>query len=173
MTDTPPMLPYAASLARDRVSVERGPNFLRVISPPVGSWRKISRGYHVGIGLLGLMVLLTLLSAISGPTAEDRRAALHVMAAYTGILLLVIARAYDRVRRSFVFDVTDRTFSMTRLAPWGPLSARTWQRGAIASVSATPRLGMLAVRITGQDRIDVCLGPDPAATEAVAAALGP
>src|SRR4030095_15027920 len=110
---------------------ERGPNYLRVISPPVGSWRKIPRRFHIATIVLGLFVLVFFLLFVPGAGPDERMAGLINTTMYGIILLTVLAFAYNRVWQAFVFELTDQTFSLTRLSPWGTLSPRIWRRDAI------------------------------------------
>ena len=164
-------LPYAASLVRDRVSVERGTNYLRVISPPMASWRKLSWGYWVAGVFFGLYAIGAFFRSITFESADDRNGALAAMASFGGAVLVLFAFAYDRVRRSYVFELTDRTFALTRLSPWGPLTARIWRRDAIGAIAAVYPPGMIMIQVTGSERIMLRLSTDRAAAEFVATAL--
>jgi hypothetical protein len=153
-------LPYAASLLRDRVSVERGPNYLRVITPPMGSWRKLPPGFFIAGAFLGLYIVGALING-----------AFDAVAVFGTVLLVVALFAHDRVRRAFVFEVTDRTFALTRLSPWGPLTARLWRRDAIGAITAVHPPGTIMIQVIDSERIVLRLGVDRAAAESVAAAL--
>jgi hypothetical protein len=167
----PTPLPYAASLARDRVSIERGPNYLRVISPPIGSWRQLPRGYHVVITVLGLIVGLLTCLALIDPSGEGRAPALANAAVWAGILLVICAVAYDRVRRSVVFELTGDALSLTRLTPWTPPSTQSWRRDRVGEIRVPRASGRLVIHVIGREMVELWLGPDRIATERVAAAL--
>jgi hypothetical protein len=164
-------LPYAASLVRDRVSVERGTNYLRVISPPMGSWRDLPWGYWVAGAFFGLYAIGAFFRSITSASADDRNGALAAVASFGGALLVVCAFAYDRVRRSYVFELTDRTFALTRLSPWGPLTARIWRRDAIGAIAAVYPPGMIMIQVIGSERILLRIATERAPAEIVAGEL--
>ena len=124
----------------------------------MASWRKLPWGYWAAAAFFGLYAIGTFFRSITSELMHDRNGALVAMASFAGAILVLCAFAYDRVRRSYVFELTDRTFALTRLSPWGPLT-----------IVEPP--GMIMIQVIGSERIMLRLSTDRAAAEFVAVAL--
>lgn len=152
-----PPLPYADLPSRWGICVDRSPGGVRVVVPPVPSWRQLHIGFFVGGGILALFVatgaFITFRTADRGPLVAN-----SIM--YGAALLWVILAAWHRLRRRIVLEVTRSTVSATRLSPRGAGRRVEWPREKVAEIKHNPSNGKLVIRVAGVAFVELYLGPN-------------
>jgi hypothetical protein len=123
-----PTLAYADLPSRWGITVEHLPDGVRVVVPPVPSWRRLHTGFFVGGTVLALFVAL---GAFMAWQTRDWAPLVANGTIYGGGLLWVILAARHRLRRRVVLEVTGRTVARTYLSG----------RGAGHRVDWAPRQG--------------------------------
>ena len=159
---TPPptastLLPYADLPSRWGVTVERLPEGVRVVVPPVPGWRRLGAGFFVGGAVLA--VLLTIIVATSY-RAGDWAALVINGILYGGGLVWVVLAARYRLRRRVVLEVTRDAVAATHLSGGKPRRRVEWPRAKVLEIKLNSSNGKLIVRIAGADFVEMYLGPN-------------
>lgn len=176
MTSDAPIatLPYADLPTRWGITVDRTPESLRVVIPPVPSIKELPRGL-----LFGMVTVATLLAMIvvitfntPGPRRDDPMGLYVNLGIYGGILLIQIVIAWARLSRRLVIELDSSSFKLRRVSRSGrAISERTWPRQQIGGVKYNPSNGKLLVRIIGIDMLDIDVSRKREVTEFVASTL--
>jgi hypothetical protein len=152
-----PPLPYADLPSRWGVTVERLPDGVRVVVPPVPGWRRLGAGFFVGGSILA--VFLTIIVATSY-SAGDWAALVINGILYGGGLVWVVLAARYRLRRRVVLEVTRDTVAATHLSGGKPRRRVAWPRAKVLEIKLNSSNGKLIVRIAGADFVEMYLGPN-------------
>lgn len=167
-------LPYADLAGRWGVSVEYSTDRVRVVVPPVPSWRHLGKGFHIGIAVLAAINVAWWVGAAVG-----RRVPLEVLvwncAIYGVPLLILLLIAAGRLRRRTVIEVSAAEVSVCSVGPRGDIRRRSWSRPLVSEIKLNRMNGKLLIRVAGNDLVEVYLAPNrelnAAVADVVAAAL--
>lgn len=166
MLQSLPTLQYADLPSRWGISVQRLPAGLRVIVPPVKSWRYLPRGYLAAVLICGGMSCWFIWMAL-GPQGREPGLVPNAII-YGCIGLGILAKAVWRLRHQIVFDVTREQLTVASLDPWGRGERTSWQKREIGDVKFNPYNGKLLIRITGDDLLEYPICPQREVTRWVA-----
>lgn len=151
------------------VSSQRAPWGLRIVVPPLPSWRHLPKGYFIAIAVLGFLTVFPLAEAIGLRQSDP---VFVIPAVEFGIPTLVVAwYAACLVRRRVVIDVTRDDLAITLVRAGGGGRRMSWRRGDHPSVGVSEVTGKLLVRCTGMDIKEVYVGSSQAVLNAVVAAV--
>jgi len=159
-------LQYADLLSQWGISMQRQPAGLRVVIPPMKSWRYLPRGYLVAVLICGGMSVWFLWLGLG---AHDREPGIIPNAIIYGcIALAILAKAVSRLRQQTVIDVTRDQLSVASVNAWGRGTRTSWQKRDIGDVKLNPYNGKLLIRITGDDLLEYSICPHREVTRWVA-----
>jgi hypothetical protein len=153
----PPLLPYADLPSRWGVCVERLPDGVRVVVPPVPNWRRLHAGFYVGGSVLALVVVGVAVAAVN---TGDWLPMLPNGLLYGGGLLWVLLAARYRLRRRIAFEITRHTVSTTYLSGRSGSRRVEWPRARVSEIKLNSSNGKLIVRVTGVAFVELYLGPN-------------
>jgi hypothetical protein len=168
MEESTPILDYAESLDRERLTIDRGEGVVRVIVPPPRGWRELSVGLRWGAGVLAALLILYATAAL---VRLDVRSMVMSVATWGGPLLIVLGIAFDRLHQRVVLELSGPRFSVTRVSPFRGVWTRAWRRDAIGEVKLNRAKGNLIIRVTGREFVEVFLSGDRAITTTAASVL--
>ena len=152
-----PALPYADLPSRWGVSVERFADGIRVVVPPVPSWRQLHAGFFVGGSILAFFIAFTGFIAYQ---EKDPATLIGNGILYGGGLLWVVLAARYRLRRRIVLEVARDTVSATHVSGRGNGRRVEWPRAKVAEIKLNPTNGKLIIRVAGTDFVELYLGPN-------------
>ena len=152
-----PLVAYADLPSRWAVSVERLADGVRVVVPPVPSWRRLGAGFFVGGAILA--VFLAIIVAASYGAGEWAPLVFNGIP-YGGGLLWVILAARYRLRRRIALEVTGATVSATYLTGRRGVRRMEWPREKVAEIKLNSSSGKLIVRVAGVAFVELYLGPN-------------
>jgi hypothetical protein len=170
MSPNPSILPYDDALQRPGVAYQCDNGFLRIVTPALGSWRRLGPYWKVSIIGLSLWALWPMLMLFTVPRG-DRLPFLIGSLEISAILVLVVVAAVARLHRRFIFEVTRDTFSIIQIGLAGRRHTRTFRRGSIQSVHRNSCNGNLFIYAIGQDLIELHIPVDRRAVEEIAQML--
>jgi len=162
-------LDYADVVTRWGISCVREDGILRLVVPPVPSFRLLGRGYLIAsIVLIAIPSVMTVAYLIAPGGAWGAVLGNWIM--YGGVLAIVLARARYRLSRRIVFEVTPEHLIFSRPGAGGGSNA-AWPRHRILAVKRNAYSGLLLLRIAGEDTREFYVSPDRRVTEWVAKTL--
>jgi hypothetical protein len=167
---SPAVVPYADLPARWGVSVVRSPGAVRVVVPPVPSWRHLGGGFHASIAVLSAIVVCWLYGCV----VLDRvppDVLIPQVVTYTVPLAIVIAVAVMRLRRRIVVSVTGSLVGIGIMDRRGKGRWGSWPRRDVTEIKINPFNGKLLFRIKGGGLVERYLGPNAEVNRAVAETL--
>ena len=155
MNAVTPILAYDDLLQRPGIVVQQEDGFVRIVTPALGSWRKLEPTWRLGILVPAVLAAFPLLAALTGPRG-DRLPPVVASLEFGVILVFVILAAAGRVYGRHVLEVTRDTFAINRI---GVVTLRArrqvFRRDAIGQVHYNTASRKLFVYVTGQDLIEI------------------
>jgi hypothetical protein len=158
-------LAYADPPSRWGVTVDHCSDGLRVVVPPVPSWRYLHPGYALGLITFAIGVML-LATVWKGDLAALPGAATYLFASSA-----ILMRALYRLCSRTVIDVTRNDLSITPIAIFKYFTSATWPRAAIGEIKVNLNNGKMLVRITGKNMFEFYISPSRQATDLAVAAV--
>jgi len=163
----PPVLPYADLPARWGVAIIRDGDRLRVIVPPLGSWRQLSKAIFISSAILAFFGSLFAYMAIEQRSLEP----VPDMIFCALVVFILMAVAFYRLHRRVILDLTAPELVVRTIVPLLSPTARRWPRADVTEIKRNPSSGKLLIRIRGQDFVEFYLGRDEEMTEHIGEVL--
>jgi hypothetical protein len=158
-------LSYADLPARWGIVCQQIPGGLRLIIPPVPSWRHLGARYFISASIVAI-----LLSDAVWRTSHARRSPDVFGLVVTGFaLFMILLLAVHRLTRRICIVIDDRHVTVT--THFLRSAVRRWPRSAVGEISMNRSNGSLHFRITGKDRVDIFATPSREITEWIAGVL--
>jgi hypothetical protein len=154
---TPTPLPYADLPSRWGVSIERLPDGVRVVVPPVPGWRRLGAGFFVGGTMLAAFLMIIVATSYN---ARDWATLVFNALLYGGGLVCVVLAARYRLRRRIVLEITRDLVAATHLSGARARGRAAWPRAKVREIKLNSSKGKLIVRVTGADFVEMYLGPN-------------
>jgi hypothetical protein len=168
--DTTPTIPYATAPARFDVSVEQDAHHVRVIVPPLPSWRMLGGGYTTVLAMLGAVIALQI-GAIAQSPSSQLRGVLPAMIMWSLVLAGWIAYGVVKLHRWRIFTVTAARFAVTTRVGTGRSRTMSWPVAQVAQVKRVAASDHIMVRVIGRDWLEFAVSPDETVTSFVAETL--
>src|SRR5690242_7734607 len=124
-----PMLPYADAPSRWGISSQLRPGGLRIVIPPIRSWRHLPKAY-LGLLFPAFMTAFPLAQMLTSP-GSSRSDFLPPIIMHGTITLAIIAHALWRMRQRLVIDVTAAQVAVAVVNPSGRGRRAVWARGGV------------------------------------------
>jgi hypothetical protein len=166
--DSTPTISYAAAPCPEGLCVERDLHHVRVVVPPLQSWRSLGARHLATLALFFAALLGVIWSAIQANGAY----APHFV---PGLVMLCIPCAILvgdvlKLHCSTSFTITADRFSITtRLG--SQEHTRSWPIGQAVKVKRDISKNLVIVRISGRKLMEFAVSPDPSVTGLVADTL--
>jgi hypothetical protein len=162
-----PVLPYTDLPARWGVIAKCGQDGVRIIIPPVPSWRQLHRGFFIGAAVLGAIVVTISINVIrTGDVGV-----IPAIAIYGIGLFFVILAAANRLTRRLIFQVNSGELSLETVGGWSGRRRGVWPLRDVGEIKFNPSNKKLLLRITGRDLVEYFVSPDVRVTQWVAEQL--
>ncbi|HEY7119709.1 MAG TPA: hypothetical protein VH475_24170 [Tepidisphaeraceae bacterium] len=171
--NSPLTIRYATVPDPSEVRIERDAHHVEMIVPPVHGWRALPWIYVVSLGLLAtLLVWQAAAILITPPGAWRGGDAIPNLAVFALLTAGVFAMAYVRLHRWLRLLVTaDRVYLARRVGGSLREVTASWPRSLVLAAGVNPHNGRLALRILGQDVLEVYVSPDRARARRIAQML--
>lgn len=137
---------------------------VRVIVPPLPSWRHLHKGFFIGGVVLAVLVAWISYEVIVRSHLE----AIPSLIACGAALFALALVAVHRLRGRLAFELDSKQLVLRNSLQAG---SRSWPRGNIAEIRMNRSNGKLLIRVRGRELIDVDISPSREVTEYVAVVL--
>jgi hypothetical protein len=138
------------------VSIIQSERGLRVIVPPISSWRQLHKGYFFGGAILAFYTAMGCLVFI-----RDREpAAIPSMIFCVGGFITVVLMAFYRLHRRLIFDISPETVSVSRIGPFMSGVHRSWPRADVIEIKHNrSNSDRILIRVKNADLVEIFVTP--------------
>jgi hypothetical protein len=170
VSTSPATIPYADLPERWGISLHRDEDSLRIIVPPVASWKHLPRGLQVAIIFIAVILTFYVCMMIGAIRAKSPiwLEILPGVCMYAVALACCVGFAMEKMASRLVFEVTPSQLSISHVIRGKIFHARSWPRAWIGEVKANRNNGKLLVWITGKDMAEIRVSPLFPVTEWIA-----